>query len=191
MGAMQPHFERIVKSVEPLVDSVYGPLYRCSLTLKDGTFLPCAVLQSKNKLVELATRRLREETGDAAQRVFKSFVSAGNRVNDYDVADAAPSRFAPPVELLRQIRGETSMGWTGWVFEMKDGSLFPYGSTFLMEFFQLPDGYEFSDVATVHNHSVVSEDGNVSPLRRAGLPRYGARSVLRERPYFVCPLDGL
>jgi hypothetical protein len=50
------------------------------------------------------------------------------------------------------------MGWTGWVFEMKDASLFSYGSSSRMEFFQLPDDHEFTDVAKVHNHSFVSED---------------------------------
>lgn len=188
---MEGHFVRIVQSVEPLDDSIYGPLYRCSLTLKDGTYLPCAVLQSKTKIVELAERRLNDERGN--QDILSSFVAGGNRVNDYDVADAEPSRFAIPLALLRQIHGETTMGWTGWVFEMTDGALFSYGSSFHMEFFQLPGGYEFSSVEKVHNHSFVSKDGQLCSLTQGGLPPddYDMGSVLRERPYFECPLEGL
>lgn len=51
----------ITKTVEPIQNSIYGPTYRCSLTLKDGTFLPCAVLQSKDRVVELAKRRIKED----------------------------------------------------------------------------------------------------------------------------------
>ena len=51
----------ITKTVEPIQDPIYGPTYRCSLTLKDGTFLPCTVLQSKQRLVEFAKRRIKED----------------------------------------------------------------------------------------------------------------------------------
>jgi hypothetical protein len=156
--------KRITDEVEPIRDSIYGSLYRCSLTLKDGTFLPCSVIQSKARLVELAKRRIREELAgrgrlggaDPYGQIVESFVAKGNNVNDYDVASASPSRFAIPVSLLSQIRGETTMSWTGWVFRMRDGRCFSYGSSFLMEFFHLPDGYDFSDVTEVINHSFVS-----------------------------------
>jgi hypothetical protein len=95
--------------------------------------------------------------------------------------------------LLKQIHGETTMGWTGWVFRMKDGRLFSYGSTFNMEFFQLPEGYGFSDVAEVVNHAFVGPTGSVLPLQQgAGLPpNYPHSSVLRERVFFTCAVDGL
>ena len=47
--------------VEPIEDPIYGSLYRCSLTLKDGVFLPCAVIQPRQRLVDLAKRRIKEE----------------------------------------------------------------------------------------------------------------------------------
>ena len=52
---------QITSAIQPIDDSIYGPRYRCSLTLKDGTFVPCAVIQSKHRLVELAKRRIKEE----------------------------------------------------------------------------------------------------------------------------------
>jgi len=196
---MKPHYQRILDTVEPLDDSIYGPKYRCSITLKDGTELPCAILQSKNKIVELAKRRIREEQSgrgrlggsDPYGQIVSIFATGGNRINDYDVADATPSRFAPPLALLRQIHGETTMGWTGWVFEMSDGKLFPYGSSFSMEFFQIPDGYTFEDVAKVHNHSFLSSNGELRKLKQGGIPPedYDPDKLFREKVYFTCAIE--
>src|SRR6185436_19822316 len=61
MNATKESIRQVVETTEPIQDQIYGPRYRCSLTLKDGTFLPCAILQSKERLVALAKRRIKEE----------------------------------------------------------------------------------------------------------------------------------
>lgn len=198
---MDKCFQDIVSSIEPIPDSIYGPRYRCALTLKDGTHMPCAVLQSKTKLVELAKRRIKEEMSgngrigglDPYGQILSVFVAGGNRVNDYDVASADPSRYAPSLALLRQIHGETTMAWTGWVFEMSDGKLFAYGSSFTMEFFDLPDGYSFGDVVKVHNHSFLSADGALRSLEQGAMfpADYSPKNLFRERIYFTCNIDGI
>jgi hypothetical protein len=159
------------------------------------------VLQSKQKLVELAKRRIREKMdgkgylggADPYGHIVSSFVTGGNRINDYDVISATPSPFAIPLALIHQIHGETTMAWTGWVFEMSDGSMFSYGSSFLMEFFQLPDGYSFGDVAKVYNHSYVGKSGKLLPLQQGGfLPDdYKDVPLLRERVYFTCAIESI
>ena len=189
-------FDNVLATIEPTEDTVYGSQYRCAVTLKDGTHLPCVVLQSHQKLVDLAKRRIKEEidgrgkirADDPYGLIVSTFVTKGNRINDYDVASAEPSRFAPPFSLLRQIHGETTMGWTGWVFEMTDGKLFSYGSWFRMDFLHLPEGYGFNDVTKVHNHSFVSEDGNLMVLHQGGmLPKqYDSIHIYRERVHFTC-----
>lgn len=198
---MDKRFQEIISTVEPLPDSIYGPRYRCSLVLKDGTQIPCAILQSKSKLVELAKRRLKEEMSgkgkiggsDPYGQVLSAFVAGGNRVNDYDVASAKPSKFTPPLSLLQQIQGETTMSWTGWVLEMNDGKLLSYGSSFSMEFFDLPEGYTFENVVKVHNHSFLSKEGTLASLQRGGmLPTdYGRENIFRERVFFTCYFDGI
>ena len=198
---MNKHFQQIIETVEAIEDSIYGSRYRCSLTLKDGTYLPCAVLQSKKKLVELAKRRIREELNgegylggaDPYGQIVTSFIAQGNRINDYEVISATPSPFAIPLELLHRIHGETTMGWTGWVFEMFDKNRFSYGSSFSMEFFQLPEGYSFSDVSKVYNHSYVGDNNELLPLKQGGfLPKnYKDVTLLRERTYFSCFLDDI
>jgi len=196
---MYDFINEIKNTIEPLKDNIYGPLYRCSLTLKDGTFLPCAVVQSRERLVELAKRRIKEDMGrqatlnvpDPYGSIVSSFVSKGNRVNDYEVRSASESKYAIPVSLLSQIHGETTMGWTGWVFKMKDGKVFSYGTTFRFEFFQLPENYSFVDVAEVINHSFVDAFGEVRSLRNGGTRNYDVNAVFRERVYFICAVDGL
>jgi hypothetical protein len=196
---MYEFIKEIKNTIEPLKDDIYGPLYRCSLTLRDGTFLPCAVLQSRERLVELAKRRINEEMGrkgnlnvsDPYGSIVSSFVAKGNRVNDYEVRSASESKYAIPLSLLSQIRSESRMGWTGWVFKMKDGKLFSYGSTFRFEFFQLPENYSFADVVEVINHSFLDASGTVRSLRNGNAGNYDVNAVFRERVYFICAVDGL
>ncbi len=198
---MNKHFQHIIETVEPFEDSFYSPRYRCSLTLKDGTYLPCAVIQSKQRLVELAKRRIKEEMDgkgrlggvDPYGQIVSSFVTRGNRINDYDVISATTSPFAIPLALLHQIHSETTMAWTGWVFEMSDGSTFSYGSSFSMEFFQLPEGYLFDDVTKVHNHSYVGKNGKLLPLQQGGFfpDDYKDVPLLRERIYFTCAIESI
>lgn len=196
---MYDFIKEIKNTIEPLKDDIYGPLYRCSLTLRDGTFLPCAVLQSRERLVELAKRRIKEDmvrkgnlnVPDPYGTIVSSFVAKGNRVNDYEVRSASESKYAIPLSLLSQIQGETKMGWTGWVFKMKDGKLFSYGSIFLFEFVQLPENYSFADVAEVINHSFVDASGAVRSIRNGSAGNYDVNAVFRERVYFVCAVDGL
>jgi hypothetical protein len=149
--------------------------------------------------VELAKRRIKEEMSGKGHllalyrygEIVSSFVSSGNRVNDYDVASADLSHYAPPLSLLKQIHGETTMAWTGWVFEMADGKMFSYGSGFSMEFFQLPESYSFSDVFRVHNHSYIGRNGELIRLEEGGLlpDEYDRERVLRERIFFNCAID--
>jgi hypothetical protein len=198
---MDPRFEGVISSVEPLIDQIYGPRYRCALTLNDGTEVPCAVLQSKARLVELAKRRIKEEMlgkgklggPDPYGQIVSSFAASGNNVNDYDIASVGLSRYAPPLSLLEQIHGETTMAWTGWVFEMHDRKMFAYGSSWTMEFFDLPEGYTFDNVVRVHNHSFLSDEGELRSLEQgAVLPlEYHLDNLLRERIYFTCYIDGL
>jgi hypothetical protein len=188
--------------VEPFPDSIYGVGFRCSVYLTDGTYLPCVMLRSATPLVDLAVRRFEEEKRgrgifrsdktEGYKTIVSQFVASGNHVNHYDIAKVEPSRYAIPLSLLRQIEGETTMSWTGFALEMNDGKCFAFGTTFLTEFFNLPDGYAFADVARVHNHSYVSQAGDLRPINQGMSPQppdYDASQVYRERPYFVCHHD--
>jgi hypothetical protein len=74
-------------------------------------------VQPRQRLVDLAKRRIKEEMeskgrlggDDPYGQIVTSFVTRGNRVNDYDVASSCVSKHAIPLALLKQIRGETFM----------------------------------------------------------------------------------
>jgi hypothetical protein len=190
----------LATGVEPFPDSIYGDGYRCSAFLEDGTFLPCVMLRRAGPLVALAKKRLDEEkggwgffkSGNGYDAIIKTFVASGNRLNDYDIAKIEPSKYAIPMSLLKQIEGETTMGWTGFVFEMDDGALLALGTSFQVEFFNIPERYTFGNVVRVHNHSYVTKDGKLGSLREGMGTQpgdYDWSSVHRERPYFICYYD--
>ncbi|MDF1548822.1 MAG: hypothetical protein P1P88_13440, partial [Bacteroidales bacterium] len=92
-------------------------------------------------------------------------------------------------------RGETTMGWTGFVVKMKDNKCFSYGTRFLMEFFEVPENYTTSDIVEIINHSYVSAiDGEVKSHRVpfSEYPNdYPEGKVLRERLFFDCYIENL
>jgi len=77
------------------------------------------------------------------------------------------------LNVLKQVRGETSMGWTQFTGIMSDGKEFPFGTSFHTEFFQMPEGYVANDMAQVHSHNRLPGE------------------LLRERPFFVCYVEGI
>jgi hypothetical protein len=192
--------EYVKSGAEPFPDQTYGDGYRCSAYLKDGTYLPCVILRRSAPLTALALRRFEDEkkgkgvfrSTNGYEEIVKTFVATGNRVNAYDIARVEPSRFAIPLALLKRVKGETTMGWTGFVLEMHDGKLVPFGTAFLAEFFSIPEPYLFEDAVAVHNHSYVAATGNLRALSQgmsAQPPDYDPSSVYRERPYFTCYFD--
>jgi hypothetical protein len=154
------------------------------------------MLRKPDTLLALAERRIAEEgrgngvfskRANPSQEMLAHFLTKGNRVNAYDIKSVTLSIYAMPLALLEQIKGETLMSWTGFVLTMSDGHSFSYGTTFLFQFFNLPDGYMFDDVRTVHNHSYVDETGTIRRIRedaqrwRDSLP---GLPVFREKPFF-------
>lgn len=176
--------------VEPLHHEVYGKRYRAAVYLKDGTYLPCVVFQSRGRQIELACRRINEIRGCPEQYRFvvAQFVSNDCRLADDAIDRAELSPFAWPVPLLESIQGETALGWTAFVVEMDDGRRFSYGTSFGDEFFDLPEGYSYSNIRTIHRGMIQTEDGRTVPFNWPLLSQLNCR---RERQYFTCYLDEL
>jgi hypothetical protein len=191
-------------NVEPLQDSAYGLGYRASAYLIDGTFLPCVIFRNPKTVVNLAIRRFKEEqkgkgifnksSGLGYYDIVKTFVTNGNCINDYDIDRVEKSRFAFPLTIQKQIQGETTMGWTGFVAKMKDGKYFGFGTNFRWEFFQMPDNYSVDDISEIINHSYVLKTGELRSHREGSMTRpeeYKDAVVYRERPFFECFIDHL
>ncbi len=172
--------------LERLENTYGGPAYRCAAVLKDGVKLPCVLLVSAEAVTELALRRFDETRADEAlskskrrfgagmqyRDIVKSFVTSGNCVNAYDIERLEKSPFAIPLARFKEIKGETSMSWTQFTATMKDGREFAFGTTYLTEFFHMPDGYVGDDIVKI-------------------IPHKAETPVLRERPFFTCHVSGL
>ena len=170
-------------NVEPLPAQLpFGKRFRVSGVMKDGTRLPCIVFESSTNWIDLAIRRF-DQTRKAwgKQTEYRSivslFVTKGNTVNDYDLADISLSSNAIPLQALSQIGGETSMSWTEFYAEMSDGAEFRFGTSFLTEFFDMPDGYSATDIS------------KITPAVRGQLPRI--ERIYREKPFFTCYAEWL
>jgi hypothetical protein len=106
--------------------------------------------------------------GMSYRDIVQSFTVGNNCVRHFDIAALERSRFAIPLGRLSEVQGETSMSWTQFTAVMRDGAEFSFGTSFLMEFFDMPDGYSGDDIASIHPH------------------RAGSGRTYRERPYFCC-----
>jgi hypothetical protein len=177
-------------SVEPLSDQIYGNRYRAAARLTDDTYLPCVVFQSRKSQVDLALRRFNQLQDQPSQyrMVVESFVSKGSHVADYEIKSVETSPFAWPLTILKQIHGETVMSWTAFVVEMKDGTMYSFGTSFSFEFFDLPEGYSYTDIETVHSGMVYSRQQG---LREFSLNSLNDERIYREKPFFTCYLDQL
>ena len=190
-------------NIEPREDYFYGKGYRASVQLVDGLFLPCVVFRNPNYKSELAIKRFKEEKSgrriffnpsNGYKEIVKTFVTEGNRVNFCDIACVEISRYAFPISILKQIKSETTMSWTGFSAKMKDGKYFGFGTTFLFEFFQMPEHYSGNDINEIINHSYVLKTGEICShaVPFADFPKnYCDAVVYRERPFFECYIDNL
>ncbi len=177
-------------------DSIYGDGYACSAVLTDKTTLPCVIIREARPLVDLAKRRIAEESNrnGSTRELWSAFVTQGNRLNGYDIAKIERSPFALPNHLRQQIRGETAMGLTAFVLETADGRAFAFSTSFYFDFFELPEGVAFSDFAVVHNDSIVDDAGQILSVHHSAPDRpmlRGSRRFFRERPFFECYLREL
>ena len=191
-------------NVEPLADNGYGLGYRASVYLKDNTYLPCVIFRNPKKVIDLAIRRFDEEkkgkgifsrdSGLGYSDIVKTFVTSGNCINDYDISRVEKSKYVLPPSIQGQIRGETTMGWTGFVMKMKDGKYFSFGTSFHFEFFDMPDNYTSADIIEVINHSYTTQTGELRHHKVLFFEEpadYDRTKIYRERPFFECFIDNL
>lgn len=174
-------------NIEPLEDySTSSKLYRCSVVLNDGLELPGVVFRPKKNWVDLAIKRFKEfpiKNGNLLNRgmnyrsIVETFICSGNRINYYDIKELKESPFAIPLERMREIKGETSMGWTQFTARMADGNEFEFGTTFLTEFFNMPNGYSAKEIIKI-----------IPAVRGQSID---TKVCYRERPHFECFIDGL
>ncbi len=120
----------------------------------DGTHLPCVVIEGASRTVDLAMKRFEEtslssDSYSGHRAIVTSFVTQRNTVNDYDLKELVFNPYTILLSMMEDIKGETSMGGTGFYVKMRDGKEFRFGSTFLMEFFDMPSNYSATDIVKI------------------------------------------
>ena len=177
------------ENVVAMDHQIYGPQYRASVSLTDGTHLPCVLFMDAEKRTGLAVRRFQEmASSDEFQRtlVAESFVVEQAIIRMRDISEVSLSPFAWPEEILRQIHGETTMGWTAFTAQMRDGKVFGFGAPFNFEFLDLPTGYTYTDIAEIRSGMVIDSDGKERKFDHDLRPTY-----YRDRLFFNCYAHGL
>ena len=146
------------------------------------------VFANATKIIDLAIKRFSETANHEYQNrlVVGSFVARRGAVPIYDVSTVELSPYAWPEGLLRQIYGETTMGWTSFTAKMTDDKIFAFGTPFNFEFFDLPDGYSYNDIAEIHSGMVVTDTGSEEPYSHDW-----SRKCFRDKPFFYCYTDRL
>ena len=186
-------------NIEPLGDSIYGAGYRAAVYLTDGTYLPCVIFRNSKKTVKLAIKRFKEKQSGRSivkyasneyYETVKNFVTKGNCINDYDIASVEISKYAFPISILKQIEGETGMGWTGFAAKMKNDQYFGFSTGFGNGFFQIPENYSVEDIVEIVNHRYVSKTGELRPFYKHD-DDYNAAVIYSGRPFFECYMDNL
>ena len=142
-------------NIEPIVDDIYGYIYRASVVLRDNVTIPCVKFSCADTYIDLAIRRFEEEKENKIflnneenpyRQIVSNFCIEHNIIDSKKIVRIERSRYAFPIEILKQIQGETLMSWTGFVVKMRDGNYFNFGTAFSFSFFDLPENYNFSDI---------------------------------------------
>ncbi len=177
-------------NIEPLLRGS-STQFRASAYLTDGTYLPCVLCENREQHVNSVLGRLQhaeKSTGQYRSTVMSHF-DVGMQVSSLFVSRVEPSPFAWPLRLLQHIHGETYMGFTAFVAEMNDGTMFSYDVASMAErFYDLPAGYTVNDIKKIYSGG--------PPLRKILVDFKMSRGHIspgpyHERPCFYCFVEGL
>ncbi len=188
--------------IEPLEDEIYGQSYRAAVYLKDGTFIPCVIFRNFQLVTQLAFERFRTALirgwtekkirGVGYAHMIRHFSINNKRVKFSEIKKIEPSSFAFPNKFLQLIETETGEGWTGFTCKMKDGKYIGFKANYTFEFFFIPNGYHFTDIEMLINHSYVLKNGELKHYQ-VPMPNYpfdqDRALVNYEMPFFECYLD--
>ena len=75
---------------------------------------------------------------------------------------------------------------------MLDGKQFAFGTSFLFEFFDMPQGYTPDDIFEIINHSHLDKENNLKSYHSPEVyEQFDKNLIYREKTYFECYIDNL
>jgi hypothetical protein len=195
-------------NIEPDIDRDGERSYRAAARLRDDTFLPCVRFSNPETAIKSALEQFElvkagkihyygiDDTPEQNfQMEVKRIVTYGNRVSHYDIARIEPSPFAFTPGVLRQIGGETTMGYTGFAAQMRDGKYFGFGArNFDFAFFAMPGGYSPADIIKIVSNAYVLKTGEVRQHQLGfyeNPPDFDQAGLHTSRIFFECFMEEL
>ncbi|MBL1222471.1 hypothetical protein JET18_16580 [Chryseobacterium sp. L7] len=185
------------KYVEPISDRFYGDGYCASVTLDDGTFLPCVVFRHKRKAIENIYHALHEKRygiidkkpydTEFVQRgiIEHGLVSENILKFDADVVKVETCEYAMPEKI---IQGMSSTPTHYFLVKFKDGTYenFRQGEGY---FYEVPAQKKLEDIVEIFNSTLILQNDEIIELKNL-MDWKKNEAVLKKihiaRPYFVC-----
>ncbi len=169
----------------------YGVQYRAAARMRNGLFLPCVLFLDRKNMVDLYARRLKEVIGREPQFIssVETLCTNKTQISAEGISHVEHSRFAWPRDILEQIVGETSMGFTIFTVEMRDGQMFDYGTEYSLYFFEMPARYVGNDILRIHSWRRNCSSGAIETAE--GRKYSGAFRGFGPIEHFTCYVEGL
>lgn len=185
------------KYIPPVHDTVYGDEYCASVTLNDGTFLPCVVFRHKGKAVELIYDGLHKKRyGIIDKRPYDmEFVQKGiiehHLVSENllkfnsDIIRAEQSRYAMPQRIFQ---GMSTVPTHYFLVKFKDGSYenFRWGEGI---FYDVPHNKRLEDITEVFHSKLILRNNEIIELKNLmdwKTNEAKLKQMHTAKPYFVC-----
>lgn len=85
------------------------------------------------------------------------------------------------------------MGWTAFVARFEDGRMLGFGTSWNLEFFNLPPNYNVEDIVEIINHAYLLKSGDVVFHRSFdSISRKDELEIIQpDKPFFECFIDNL
>jgi hypothetical protein len=153
------------------------PTFRCAARLLDGTYLPCVLLCEARARIDAVVAIANRSDAPDYDVLYPSLLStlavSGNRVEAALVAELEQCPYAIPWSLLSTLSDGLNPDPVEFTAQMDDGVAFSFGTAWDLAFFDMPTGYTGTRIRTV----LRGVAQNSRPYR--------------ERPYFVCFVEGV
>ncbi|MGE8434319.1 hypothetical protein [Chryseobacterium joostei] len=184
------------KFVEPISSTYYGDRYCASVTLNDGTFLPCVEFRHKGKMIELIYKALHEkrygiidkrpyETEFVQKTIIEHNLASENMLKfDSDVIKIEKCKYALPEKNLQKMSGTPTHYF---LVQFKDGSYenFRWGEGL---FYEVPFKKQLEDIVEVFNSKLILQNNEIIELKNLmdwKVNEENLKKIHISKPYFV------
>lgn len=185
------------KKVEPIYSVVYGDEYCASVTLNDGTFIPCVVFRHIGKAVRLNYEALHQihygikdkkpyDQEFVQKGIIERELTAENILKfDSEVVKIEKCIYAMPGKIVKGMSNEPTHYF---LVRFKDGSYenFRRGEGL---FYEVPVNKNLDDIVEIFNSALMLQNNEIIKLKNLSDWKNNEENLKKihiAKPYFVC-----